>query len=211
MDVANDALKMYLEAFCEPEPPLLTQIYRETQLKVLMPRMASGHYQGRLFSMLSKIILPKKILEIGTFTGYATLCFAEGLATDGKIITLDINEELEERVRSYFELAGLTGVIDYRIGDATKLLKTINEIFDLVFIDADKKNNLAYYELVFDKVRPGGIIIVDNVLWSGKVLNQNTDTATANINHFNNFIHADNRVEKLILPVRDGVFIIRKK
>jgi len=211
MDVANDALKKYLEAFCEPEPPLLTQIYRETQLKVLMPRMASGHYQGRLFSMLSKIILPKKILEIGTFTGYATLCFAEGLATDGKIITLDINEELEERVRSYFELAGLTGVVDYRIGDATKLLKTINEIFDLVFIDADKKNNLAYYELVFDKVRSGGIIIVDNVLWSGKVLNQNADIATTHISQFNDFINNDKRVEKLILPVRDGVYIIRKK
>jgi predicted O-methyltransferase YrrM len=161
--------------------------------------------------MLSKIILPKKILEIGTFTGYATLCFAEGLATDGKIITLDINEELEERVRSYFELAGLTGVVDYRIGDATKLLKTINEIFDLVFIDADKKNNLVYYELVFDKVRSGGIIIVDNVLWSGKVLNQNADIATMHISQFNDFINNDKRVEKLILPVRDGVYIIRKK
>lgn len=211
MDVTDDALKIYLEAFCEPEPALLAQIYRETQLKVLMPRMASGHYQGRLFSMLSKIISPKKILEIGTFTGYATLCFAEGLAAGGKIISLDINEELEERVRNYFALAGLTDVVDYRIGDALTLLNDIDTIFDLVFIDADKKNNLAYYELVFDKVRPGGIIIVDNVLWSGKVVDKKADAATAYISHFNDYICADKRVEKLILPVRDGLFIIRKK
>ncbi|TAH02987.1 MAG: O-methyltransferase [Sphingobacteriales bacterium] len=211
MNLDNHELINYLEAFCEPESDLLQKINRETNLMVLMPKMVSGHYQGRLFSMLSKIILPKNVLEIGTFTGYATLCFAEGLATDGKIITLDINEELEDRVRNYFKLSGFENKIDYRIGNAIELLNNINQVFDLVFIDADKKNNYNYYQMVFDKVRPGGIIIVDNVLWNGKVVAQNTDTDTKNISNFNNLINADKRVEKLILPVRDGVFIIRKK
>lgn len=211
MDLANDELKNYLEAFCEPEPALLQQINRETNLMVLMPKMVSGHYQGRLFSVLSKIIAPKYVLEIGTFTGYATICFAEGLPPDGQIITLDINEELEDRVRNYFNMSGFANKIDYRIGNATQLLTQINQTFDLVFIDADKKNNYTYYQMVFDKVRPGGIIIVDNVLWNGKVIAQNTDTDTQNISNFNNLINADKRVEKLILPVRDGLLIIRKK
>ncbi len=211
MDLANDELKNYLEVFCEPETPLLQQINRETNLMVLMPKMVSGHYQGRLFSMLSKIIAPKYVLEIGTFTGYATICFAEGLPPDGQIITLDINEELEDRVRNYFNMSGFADKIDYRIGNAMELLNNINQVFDLVFIDADKKNNYTYYQMVFDKVRPGGIIIVDNVLWNGKVIAQNTDTDTQSINNFNNLINADKRVEKLILPIRDGVFIIRKK
>lgn len=211
MNLDNHELTKYLEAFCEPESDLLQQINRETNLMVLMPKMVSGHYQGRLFSMLSKIISPKNILEIGTFTGYATLCFAEGLTTDGKIITLDINEELEDRVRNYFKISGFENKIDYRIGNAIELLNNINQVFDLVFIDADKKNNYNYYQMVFDKVRSGGIIIVDNVLWNGKVVAQNTDTDTKNISNFNILINADKRVEKLILPVRDGVFIIRKK
>lgn len=211
MDIENYDLKNYLEAFCEPETRLLQLINRETNLMVLMPKMVSGHYQGRLFSMMSKIIAPKNVLEIGTFTGYATLCFAEGLAPEGKIITLDINEELEDRVRNYFNLSGFGNKIDYRIGNATQLLLQIYQVFDLVFIDADKKNNYTYYQMIFDKVRPGGIIIVDNVLWNGKIVNQNTDTDTKNISDFNNLINADKRVEKLILPVRDGVFIIRKK
>ena len=211
MGINSDELKDYLERFCEPEPLLLQQINRETNLKVLMPRMVSGHYQGRVFSMLSKIISPKNVLEIGTFTGYATLCFAEGLAEDGKIITLDINEELEDRVRNYFKVSGFEDKIDYRIGNATQLLADIDVVFDMVFIDADKKNNYAYYEMVFDKVRPGGIIIIDNVLWSGKVVNGDEDSATAGISNFNDLINADKRVEKLILPVRDGIYIIRKK
>jgi caffeoyl-CoA O-methyltransferase len=211
MDNSSDGQKEYLERFCEPEPLLLQQINRETNLKVLMPRMVSGHYQGRLFSMLSKIIAPKNVLEIGTFTGYATLCFAEGLPDDGKIITLDINEELEDNVRQYFKKSGFDDKIDYRIGNASQLLANINEVFDLVFIDADKKNNYTYYEMVFDKVRKGGIIIVDNVLWNGKVVKGSSDSATAGISNFNDLINADKRIEKLILPVRDGVFIIRKK
>lgn len=211
MEIQNIDLQQYLENFCEPESNLLKKIDRETHLKVLMPRMVSGHYQGRLFSFLSKLLQPKKILEIGTFTGYATLCFAEGLVPEGKIITLDINEELEERVRSYFSESAYKHQIDYRIGNAVNALKEIDEVFDLVFIDADKKNNYTYYEMVFDKVRPGGLIIVDNVLWSGKVLENKKDKDTVGIIDFNTRIKEDNRVEKLILPVRDGVFIIRKK
>ena len=211
MSFVNDDLSAYLERSCEAEPELLKQIDRETQLEVLMPRMVSGHFQGRVLSLLSKMIQPKCVLEIGTFTGYATLCFAEGLTKNGKIITLDINEELEDRVRGYFAASAFDTQIDYRIGNAANIISTINEVFDIVFIDADKKNNALYYQLIFDKVRSGGLILVDNVLWSGKVVANKTDHDTTNILTFNEMISADNRVEKLILPIRDGLFIIRKK
>ncbi|MFC5282595.1 O-methyltransferase [Pedobacter alpinus] len=211
MSFTPEDLNNYLLSFCDPEPELLRKIDRETQLEVLMPRMLSGHLQGRTLSMLSKIMAPKRILEIGTFTGYATLCFAEGLHADGKIITLDINEELEERVRGYFETSDFNHQIDYRIGDAQKSIAELDEIFDIVFIDADKKNNGTYYNLIFDKVRSGGLIITDNVLWSGKVLTNINDTDTSNIHTFNEMVAADQRVEKLILPIRDGLFIARKK
>jgi caffeoyl-CoA O-methyltransferase len=156
MSFVNDELLSYLLTTCEPEPALLQKIDRETQLEVLLPRMISGHYQGRVLSMLSKMIQPKNILEVGTFTGYATLCFAEGLVDDGKIITIDINEELEDRVRGYFATSDYAQKIDYRIGPAAEIIPTLNEIFDIVFIDADKKNNGLYYDQVFDKVRSGG-------------------------------------------------------
>ncbi|WP_442794345.1 O-methyltransferase [Pelobium manganitolerans] len=211
MSFAENDLTAYLQAFCDPEPELLKKIDRETQLEVLMPRMLSGHVQGRVLSMLSKIMAPTRILEIGTFTGYATLCFAEGLQKEGKIITLDINEELEERVRGYFASSDYDSQIDYRIGNAMDIIPTLNEVFDLVFIDADKKNNENYYNLVFDKVRSGGLIITDNVLWSGKVLTKINDKDTANIHTFNERVVADERVDKLILPVRDGLFVVRKK
>lgn len=211
MELINETLKQYLDHYCEPEPALLQHIDRETNLKVLLPRMLSGHYQGRVISMISKLINPRRILEIGTFTGYATLCFAEGLTEDGKIVTLDINEELEDRVRGYFEQSGYLEKIDYRIGNAQEIIPLLDEVFDIVFIDADKKNNYNYYLQVFDKVRKGGIIIVDNVLWSGKVLENKSDKDTSNIMSFNDEIAKDERVEKLILPVRDGLFIIRKK
>ncbi len=211
MSINQDDLHHYLTLFCDPEPELLKRIDRETQLEVLMPRMLSGHLQGRMLSMLSKMMAPQRILEIGTFTGYATLCFAEGLAKDGKIITLDINEELEERVKGYFEVSDYGDKIDYRIGNAMEIIPTIPEVFDIVFIDADKKNNGNYYNLVFDKVRSGGLIITDNVLWSGKVLTKITDTDTSNIHNFNQMVAADERVDKLILPLRDGLFIVRKK
>jgi predicted O-methyltransferase YrrM len=211
MSLINDDMQQLLLNYCEPESALLQKIDRETHLKVLMPRMLSGHYQGRVLSLLSKMISPSRILEIGTFTGYATLCLAEGLGAEGLIYTLDINEELEERVRGYFSESDDEEKIRYIIGDAAQTVNTLDEIFDLVFIDADKKNNGTYYDLIFDRVRPGGLIIVDNVLWSGKVLHANPDKDTKNITNFNDKIAADGRVEKLILPVRDGLFIIRKK
>lgn len=211
MSLISDDMQQLLLNYCEPESELLQKIDRETNLKVLMPRMLSGHYQGRVLSFLSKMVGPKRILEIGTFTGYATLCLAEGLTDDGIIYTLDINEELEEMVRRNFAQSDYNSKIKYILGDATQTVNTLDETFDLVFIDADKKNNGTYYDLVFNRIRPGGLIIVDNVLWSGKVLNTNQDKDTKNITTFNDKIAADDRVEKLILPVRDGLFIIRKK
>ncbi len=211
MSLINDDMQQLLLKYCEPESELLQRIDRETNLKVLMPRMLSGHYQGKVLSMLSKMLSPARILEVGTFTGYATLCLAEGLQPEGLIYTLDINEELEDMVRANFSRSADNHKIRYIIGDATQTLATLEEIFDLVFIDADKKNNGTYYDLVFDRVRPGGLIIVDNVLWSGKVLYASQDKDTKNITNFNDKIAADHRVEKLILPVRDGLFIIRKK
>ena len=208
----SDELQNLMLKYCEPENDLLKHIDRETNLKVLLPRMLSGHYQGRVLSLISKMNNPKRILEIGTFTGYATLCLAEGLTNDGIIYTLDINAELEDMVRSNFAKSPLNDQIKYLIGDAQESIKSLkDEVFDIVFIDADKKNNGTYYDLIFEQVKPGGIIIVDNVLWSGKVLNKAQDKDTKNISSFNDQIAADNRVEKLILPVRDGLFVIRKK
>ena len=207
----NEDLQNLLIQYCEPESELLQRINRETHLKVLMPRMLSGHYQGRVLSMLSKLVNPKRILEVGTFTGYATLCLAEGLHPEGKLFTLDINVELEDMVRRNFANSPYEKQIVYQLGDAMENIPQLDEVFDLVFIDADKKNNGSYYDLVLDKVRPGGLIIVDNVLWSGKVLSNQQDKDTKNIITFNDKIAKDPQVEKLILPVRDGLFVIRKK
>jgi predicted O-methyltransferase YrrM len=207
----NEDLQNLLLQYCEPESELLQRINRETHLKVLMPRMLSGHYQGRVLSMLSKLVNPKRILEVGTFTGYATLCLAEGLHPEGKLFTLDINVELEDMVRRNFADSPYEKQIVYQLGDAMENIPQLDEVFDLVFIDADKKNNGSYYDLVLDKVRPGGLIIVDNVLWSGKVLSNQQDKDTKNIITFNDKIAKDPQVEKLILPVRDGLFVIRKK
>ncbi len=212
MELFSEELIHYLENSCEPENELLKHINRETHLKVSMPRMLSGHYQGKLLSMISKLINPERILEIGTFTGYATLCLAEGLRENGRIYTIDINLELEDMVRSNFKKSELDSKIMYQIGDAKVIIPTLNEIFDLVFIDADKKNNATYYDMVIDKVRSGGLILVDNVLWSGKVLDEGvSDQKTSFISQFNERISSDQRVEKLILPVRDGLYLIRKK
>lgn len=211
MELFSDDLKNYLENYCEPENDLLKDINRETHLKVSMPRMLSGHYQGRVLSMLSKMTSPDRIIEIGTYTGYATICLAEGLSGKGIIHTIDVNQELEDMVRSNFKKSAFNDKIIYHLGDAAKIIPTINELFDLAFIDADKKNNGTYYELIINKLRPGGIIIVDNVLWSGKVLDHKIDQNTAIITNFNKMVSLDQRVEKLILPVRDGLFIIRKK
>lgn len=209
MELLNDAIQAYLENHCEPETELLSHINRETHLKVPMPRMLSGHFQGRVLSLLSKLISPRRILEIGTYTGYATLCLAEGLSKDGVIHTIDVNEELEERVRGYFERSEFAPKIQYHIGKAIDIIPALNEAFNLIFIDADKKNNATYYDLVFDKLVPGGMIIVDNVLWSGKVISDR-DSDSESIRSFNEKVTNDSRAEKLILPVRDGIFIIRK-
>ena len=212
MEFISEDLKKYLLKYCDPEDEILQNIDRETHLKVSMPRMLSGHYQGRVLSMLSKMTNPERILEIGTYTGYATLCLAEGLTENGFIHTIDINAELEDMVRANFSRSPLNEKIIYHQGDAAKIIPELNDVFDLVFIDADKKNNETYYNLLIDKLRPGGIIIVDNVLWSGKVLNEkNIDQNTAIITNFNKMVSKDQRVEKLILPIRDGLFIIRKK
>jgi caffeoyl-CoA O-methyltransferase len=212
MDLISDELKSYLESSCDPESDLLKQVNRETHLKVSLPRMLSGHYQGRVLSMLSKLINPKRILEVGTFTGYASLCLAEGLGKDGILHTIDVNAELEDMVRNSFSKSDLGSKIIYHIGNALEIIPKLDEVFDLIFIDADKKNNETYYNLTIDKLRSGGLIIVDNVLWSGKVIGEKkTDSATTIICGFNAMISSDLRVEKLILPVRDGIYIIRKK
>jgi len=210
MELLTEGLQAYLEQHCEPEPELLRYINRETHLKVPMPRMLSGHYQGRVLTFLSKILNPNRILEIGTFTGYATLCLAEGLSENGILHTIDINAELEDRVREYFKKSSYNDKIKYHLGNAVEVIPQLDEVFDIVFIDADKKNNNTYYDLVFDKVRKGGLIIVDNVLWSGKITLGANDKDTENIRRFNERVSKDQRVEKLILPVRDGLFIIRK-
>lgn len=210
MELLAEGLQTYLEQHCEPEPELLRYINRETHLKVPMPRMLSGHYQGRVLSFLSKVISPSRILEIGTYTGYATLCLAEGLSETGLIHTIDINEELEERVKQFFSTSRFSNQIKYHIGNAVHIIPNLDESFDIVFIDADKKNNDVYYDLVFDKVRKGGLIIVDNVLWSGKITSEASDKDTESIRRFNERVTNDHRTEKLILPVRDGLFIIRK-
>ena len=211
MVLFSEELSQYLELTCEPEPELLKQINRETHLKVLKPRMLSGHYQGRVLSMLSKLISPKRILEIGTYTGYATLCLAEGLPEDGEIHTIEVNAELAEMIRNNFSKSPLNPKIHFHSGDAKKIIPELDEQWDLVFIDADKAGNSVYYDLVIEKVRSGGVILTDNVLWSGKVLGKEQfDKDTSIINQFNHKVASDPRVEKLILPIRDGVFVIRK-
>lgn len=210
MDLFDSSLTSYLEDHSDSETELLKRINRETYLKESMAHMLSGPYQGRLLSLLSKLISPKRVLEVGTFTGYATLCLAEGLTPDGIIHTIDINEELEDRVQGYFNESAYSTQINYHIGDAMEIIPRLNESFDLVFIDADKKNNLNYYQLVVEKVPSGGVILIDNVLWKGKVLQQNADKQTEIILELNKQIASDPRVEKVILPVRDGVFLIRK-
>lgn len=190
---------------------LLEKIDRETNLNVLRPRMLSGHVQGRILSMFSHMIRPKCILEIGTYTGYSALCMAEGLSKDGKLYTIDINEELEPIVQQYFEESDYTGRLEYLIGDAMQIIPTLDEAFDMVFIDADKVNYLNYYELVIDKMSAGGFIIADNILWSGKVVStpKANDKDTKALIEFNQKIHEDSRVENVLMPVRDGLMILR--
>ncbi|MCB0487520.1 MAG: O-methyltransferase [Cyclobacteriaceae bacterium] len=211
MDILDEKLVAYSEDHTSPESELLKRINRETHLSVLMPRMLSGHLQGRVLSMISKMIQPKCILEIGTYTGYSAICMAEGLAPDGKLITLDINEELESRVRGYFREAGIESHVDYRIGDAREIIPTLTDRFDLVFIDADKSSYGLYFDLVIDNMNPGGFILADNVLWSGKVVSDKPDKDTSAILEFNKKVNEDTRVENVLMPIRDGIMVLRKK
>ena len=193
------------------ELELLKKINRETHAQVLKSRMLSGHVQGRFLSMISKMVRPKGILEIGTYTGYSALCLAEGLVSGGKLVTIDINEELEDRVRHYFMLSPVAPQIDYRVGDARIIIPSLSETFDLVFIDADKENYSSYYDLVIDRLPAGGIILADNVLWSGKVVQPKPDKDTQAILDFNTKVQQDSRVENILLPLRDGVMMVRKR
>ncbi|MDB4923889.1 O-methyltransferase [Mucilaginibacter sp.] len=212
MEILPHDLQTYLDEHCEPEPEALQNINRETYLKVLRPHMLSGHYQGRVLSFLSKMIQPKRILEVGTFTGYATICLAEGLTEDGIIHTIEVNRELEPMLNSHFNSTNVGKKIKLHFGDATAIIPDLDvNNWDLVFIDADKKNNYTYFQLVFDKVRAGGLIIIDNVLWKGKVYGEENDADTEMIRKLNDLVSIDSRVEKMILPVRDGLLIIRKK
>jgi len=213
MDFIAPELDQYACLHSDEESELLKRINRETHLKVLTPRMLSGHLQGRVLAMLSHMIKPRRILEIGTYTGYSALCIAEGMTADGKIITIDINAELEERVRGYFAESPYSGKIDFRVGNAVDLIPGIEEKFDLVFIDADKINYPAYFDLVMDKLNTGGFIIADNVLWSGKVLMEEElmDKDTKAIHEFNSKVQNDSRVANVLFPIRDGLMIVRKK
>lgn len=211
MDLIPEELQKYITDHTTPESELVKKISRDTHAKVVMPRMLSGHVQGRFLSMVSQMVRPERILEVGTYTGYSAICLAEGLSANGLLITIDKNEELERRVREYFAEAGLQHSIDYRIGDAAAIIPSLNHTFDLVFIDADKENYSTYYDLVFDNVRPGGFILADNVLWSGKVVNAKPDKDTRALLDFNQKVRNDIRVECMLLPLRDGIMMIRKR
>jgi predicted O-methyltransferase YrrM len=211
MEFIDPILDQYVCENTSKEGALLQQINRETHLEVLQPRMLSGHFQGRVLSMFSKMIKPNRILEIGTYTGYSALCLAEGLTAEGKLVTIDVNEELENRVRGYFNSSEFSNKITYLVGDAIQLIPTINEKWDIVFIDADKLNYLNYYQLVFDSVKVGGYIIADNVLWSGKVIDPTKqDRETNLLREYNQFVHNDPRVEEVLFPIRDGLMVARK-
>lgn len=213
MEMPDYLLQTYLENHCEPESEILQKIAHETYLKVLRPHMISGHYQGRLLSFFSKLLQPKAILEIGTFTGYSTICLAEGLAENGAIDTIEVNPELEEMLKSNFLASGYVNKIRLFIGEAFDIFPLLlPKIYDIAFIDADKRNNYKYYEFIIDNIRPGGLIIVDNILRKGKITDlefQEKDVVL--LREFNDIITADQRVENLILPIRDGLMIIRKK
>ena len=212
MDLLPKKIKQYVENNSSTENSFLKEIARDTYLHVLNPRMLSGHYQGRLLSFLSHMIQPRQILEIGTFTGYATLCLAEGLASNGMITTIDINEEIAERAKGHFSKSRFKHHITTKIGDAVKIIPKLKAHWDLVFIDADKENYMNYYEMVMPRLNPKSFIIVDNVLWDGKVTNENVkDKKTNSLKLFNNFVHQDARVDNLLLPIRDGLMILMKR
>ncbi len=213
MEFISKELDEYVSNHTQKEPQWLYELNRETHLNVLQPRMLSGHFQGRVLSMISKMIQPTDVLEIGTYTGYSALCMAEGLAEGGHIVTIDRNEELADMVAEHIAKSPYEGKIKCVVGDAMDIVPGLKREFDLVFIDADKENYINYYNQTFDKVRPGGYFLFDNVLWSGKVIEpvDEKDIATKTLIELNALIHEDDRVEEVLLPIRDGLLLVRKK
>jgi caffeoyl-CoA O-methyltransferase len=213
MHFLSEELENYVAVHSQDEPQLLAQLNKETYQKILQPRMLSGHFQGRVLSILSKIISPKNVLEIGTYTGYATLCLAEGLAQNGCIDTIDNNEELFDFQKKYFDKSIFKNQITQHLGNALKIIPTLNKKYDLVFIDADKENYINYFELVVPMMNKGGIILSDNVLWSGKVLEKvkENDKSTKTLLEYNKLLKTDSRVETVLLPIRDGLTLTRIK
>jgi len=211
MHFISQELEDYIEQHSEKEPDLLAALNKETYQKILLPRMLSGHFQGRVLSMLSKLIRPVNILEIGTFTGYAALCLCEGMQENGQLHTIDIKEELETIQRKYFDKSPWGNQIFQHLGEAMAIIPTLELKFDLVFIDADKENYLNYFELILPKMNKGGIILSDNVLWSGKVLEplQKNDLSTKVLLEYNELLKNDPRVETVLLPIRDGLTVSR--
>jgi len=209
----SDLVEQYSSFISDDEDVILKELTRKTNLRILMPRMLSGNIQGQFLEFISKILKPERILELGTYTGYSTICLSKGLAIDGKIISIEINDELEPIIREYYAKSDIEKKVELIFGDALEIIPQLEENFDLVFIDADKRNYLDYYNIVFEKVKSGGVIIADNIFWSGKVLDEieKNDLYTQGIVDFNNFVKNDSRVEKVALPLRDGLFMIRKK
>jgi caffeoyl-CoA O-methyltransferase len=213
MDFIPDDINDYCERHTKKESEVLQELNRHTNVNILRPRMLSGHLQGKLLSMFSGMVKPNRVLEIGTYTGYSAICLAKGIPKGGELITIDCNEELEELANDYFDKAGYKSIIKMVTGDASGIIPTLTGEFDLVFIDADKESYLDYYNQVFDLVKVGGYIIVDNVLWSGKVVRKvkEGDRETKSIIAFNAFVQQDERVENILLPFRDGLMILQKK
>ena len=211
--ITDEKLLVYcLHHSSEPEPgPVLRALERETHLRTLHPQMLSGPLQGMLLQMISRMIRPRRILEVGTFTGYGAICLAQGLEEDGLLHTIEANDEFAPIINKYIQLAGLENKVALHLGDASILIPRLEDTFDLVFLDAGKMDYAAHYELALPKLRSGGFLLADNVLWAGKVLNDEKDTTTEALRAFNNMVQADGRVENVLLPLRDGLMVIRKK
>lgn len=212
MDFIDKKIEAYAEGFTREEGDILAALNRETYAKVMTPRMLSGHLQGQVLRMFSQMIRPKNILEIGTYTGYSALCMVDGMQEGGKLVTIDINEELQDIIKRYISEAGNEDKIDLRIGNALEIIPTLEQTFDLVFIDADKENYSNYFDQVIDKVSVGGYIIADNVLWSGKVLEDDAvlDKDTLALKEYARKLKSDPRVETVMMPIRDGLLLARK-
>jgi len=208
----NKKLEKYIEDYSSPEDPVLEDLYRQTHIRFVNPNMVSGHLQGKFLALLSMMIRPGNILEIGTFTGYSAICLSKGLKEGGKLITIEINDELTDFALSYFKKAAVDSKIIQMTGKAQELIPDLDQMFDLVFIDGDKREYVEYYKLIIDKVKPGGFIIADNVLWGGQVLEDETnDPQARGIINFNKMIKAETGIEEVIMPVRDGLMLIMKK